>query len=97
MNIDPKQIEKLLAEKKYAEVGQIISDAAATPMTSEEKGAAFTGVASVYMDVMNKINIQYRDALKEAIEAMKKLNKAESGLKDKIAAADLREKLNIKK
>ncbi len=97
MNIDTKNIEKLLAEKKYAEVGKIISDAATAPMSSDEKGAALTGVATVYMDVMNNINIQYRDSLKEAIEAMKKLNKAELGMKDKIAVDEIKGQLNMAK
>jgi hypothetical protein len=97
MNIDYKKLEDLLAQKRLQEAGEIIKAAVAEPLTEAEKGAAYTGAASAYLDIMNSINVQYRDALQEAIEAIKKLNKAESGFKDKIAVAEIKEKLNITK
>jgi len=95
MNIDPKQIETLLAEKKYDEVRKIITDAVKEDIPGEEKGAILVGFASAYMTISNAINEQYRDALKEAIAGMEMINKAESETIDQIKLDEVKNNLGI--
>jgi len=92
-NIDSKNIEDLLAHKKYDEVRAIISASVHQKFSEEEKGAALVGIASIYMDISNSINAAYRDALQEAIDGIKEINKAESKFADKIKLAEVREGL----
>ena len=96
MSIDPKQIENLLKEKKYAEVNALISDIAKEKMTDQEKGSAFVGMADMYMQISNSINLEYRDALAEAIASMKAINTAEANMGDKIKLASVRQGLGLK-
>ncbi len=94
MNIDITKIETLLSEKKYDEVRSLISSAVSTEFSSEERGAALTGLAQVYMELSNAVNLRYRDALKEALAGMKALNKAEAKSSENIKLAEVRESLN---
>ncbi|MEK7185025.1 MAG: hypothetical protein AAB726_00155 [Patescibacteria group bacterium] len=91
---DIKNIELLLSEKKYDEARAIITAALEAKFSPEEKGAALTGMASVYLDISNTINMRYRDALQEAIAGMKKINSAETDISEKIKLAEVRDKLN---
>jgi len=92
-DIDPKNIEDLLAQKKYDEVRAIISASVHQKFSDEEKGAALVGIASIYMDISNSINEAYREALQEAIDGINEINKAESKFADKIKLAEVRDGL----
>lgn len=94
MDIDIKNIETLLSEKKYDQVRSIINTATTKKFSDEEKGAALTGLASTYLDISNAINIRYRDALQEAISGMKEINSAESKTSERIKLMEVRDKLN---
>ncbi len=94
MNIDINNIESLLAEKKYDEVRAIIQEATSKEFSDEERGATLTGLASVYMDISNAINIRYRDALQEALAGMKDINAAEGKAVENAKLAEVRGKLN---
>jgi len=91
--MDIKNIESLLAEKKYDEVRAIINEAVNTKFSETEKGAALAGLASAYMDISNTVNIQYLEALKEAVSGMKKINTAEARSNDNIKLVEIRSKL----
>lgn len=94
MDIDIKQIESLLSEKKYDEVRSLITSATSAKFSDEEKGAALSGLALSYVDISNAIQIRYRDALQEAIMGMKKINTAENVMSEKVQLAEVRSKLN---
>ena len=93
MDIDIKNIESLLAEKKYDEVKAAIIEASSKEFSDEERGAALTGLASVYMDISNAINTRYRDALQEAVAGMKDINAAENNASEKAKLVEVRAKL----
>lgn len=86
MTIDIQQIEKLLAEKKYDEVKVLIKEIISAKQSDKEKGDALIDFASVYMDITNAINVSYKEALEDAIESIKAVNKAEH---EDVDAADL--------
>ncbi len=96
MSADPKKIESLLKENKYDEVRTLISEIAAEKMSDTEKGESFVDIASVYMGIINSINLEYRDALAEAIASMKAINSAEASMGDKIKLATVRQGLGMK-
>jgi hypothetical protein len=87
-------IDQDLTDKKYDEVSAAIQAAVAKPFTPKQKGAALVGLASAYMDVSNSINSKYLEALKSAVESLKKINAAESRSNEKISLAEVRAKLN---
>ncbi len=71
----------------------MIKDAVSEPMTPPQKGAAMVGAATVYMRSKNAIQQEYLAALKEAIQNIKKLNKKEVEVKEKLDLSEVREKL----
>lgn len=94
MDIDTKNIEQLLIEKKYDEVRKIITELTSAKFSDEEKGAVLVGISSIYLDISNAINANYRDALKEVIASMKEIDKAENSVSEKIKLEEVRRKLN---
>lgn len=94
MDIDIKNIEKLLEEKKYDEVRNIVNGVASSKLSDKETGAVLTGVASVYLEVSNAINERYKEVLKQAIEGMKKINNAENKSLEKIKLSEIRDSLS---
>jgi hypothetical protein len=90
MDIDIKKIEALLDEEKFDEVRTIINGAVSSEFSKEERGAALTGLASVYLQVSNAINSRYKAALEEAIDGMKQLRAAESRMNDKAKLTEVR-------
>lgn len=94
MNIDITNIEALLIEKKYDEVRALMKELLSAKLTDKEKGAALVDYASLYMDISNAINEKYKEALEQAIQGMKEINAAESGVNDSIDLATVRNALN---
>ncbi len=94
MDTDIKNIESLLDEGKFDDVKAIINSIANAQFSLREKGEAFVGFASIYMDISNAINTRYRDTLQQAIAGMKELNKAEVSHNEKIKLAEVRGELN---
>jgi len=94
MEIDIQKIEELLAQKNYDEVRKMITAIVDKKFSDEEKGAALVGLASIYLDISNSIQKDYRDALQEAIAGMQKLNSLDSEVSDKIKLNNVRESLN---
>lgn len=94
MTTDISQIETLLHEKKYDEVRALISAVAAEPFTPAEKGAALTGLASVYMDISNSINSRYLSALRTALAGLEMVSKSEQAFAEKIRASEIRSDLS---
>ncbi len=90
---DIKNIEALLAEKKYDDVRTVLRAATDEKMTSLQKGAAFTGLASMYLDISNKINGQYLQALNEALAGLEALNLGQSKFNDKVRIGEVKESL----
>jgi hypothetical protein len=93
MPIDIKNIELLLENKKYEEVQALIKEVVGSEISDEEKGAAFVGLASAYIDISNAIDTRYRDALQEAVDGMMAINKAESKTNDKVRIEEVKSSL----
>lgn len=94
MDTQIQDIQKLIDEKKFEEAAALIKAATHEQLSGKQKGELYAGLASVYMKLTNAVNAGYRDALQEAIESAKKLQKVEVGVKEKISLAEVREKLN---
>ena len=80
--IDIQKLETLLVEKKFDEARVLIQSTISAKSSEKEQGAMLIDIASIYMQMVNSANATYRDALKEAIEGMKKINKSESRMTD---------------
>ncbi len=69
------------------------AQAAAAPLTSEDRGAAYVALASAYMAAQSDTMQRYDELLEAAIETTKALNQTESKLADKTKAEDLRREI----
>ena len=88
-----KELEKLLSEKKTDEAKALIKGIVLEKMTPEEKGESLVNIASMYLDIMNKIDRQYEQALKDALTGLKDLDNRESKAKDEESLRKVRESL----
>ncbi len=96
MNIDISHIESLLEAKKFDEAKVLMREMVAAPLEDSEESSAITGFAMTYVDLVNAINIQYRDALLHAISDIKKINAAEIGTNEKFRLDGVKKSLKMK-
>lgn len=64
-----------------------------TDLSQEDRGAAYTQLASMYMRVSNRINRSYLNALNSAINLLKSVNTAEQYAVDAIDAAEIKSRI----
>ncbi len=64
-----------------------------TDLSQEDRGAAYTQLASMYMRVSNRINHSYLNALNSAINLLKSVNTAEQYAVDAIDAAEIKSRI----
>lgn len=93
MQIDSQKLEQSLREKRYDDVKNIINEIVNSELTEEERGEGLVAFLSVYMEIMNSINIEYRDTLKEILAEMQGLNLSESKMSDQMKLKKVREDL----
>jgi hypothetical protein len=93
MTTDIKHLEDLIAQKRYNEAKGLIKMAMNEPLTKEERGAALVDFASLYMKINTAIAMEYKNALADAVEGMKKINAAKSKTGDAIKLEEVRGKL----
>ncbi|MEI6238034.1 MAG: hypothetical protein WCP15_00690 [bacterium] len=93
MDIDIQKLEELLGAGKREEAGELIKAFVQKDLPENEKGAALSNFALVYLDLTNRINERYLGALKDAIDAMKAVNKSEKETEEKIKIDEVRESL----
>lgn len=93
MDTEITKLEKLLAEKNLIEAKKVINGIVSEKMSDLDKGQALVGVASIYLDISNAINENYRATLEEAIAGMKAINSEESKINDKVRVEELKKDL----
>ncbi len=95
MSTDLQNLTQLIEEKKFDEARAVISAAVQSDLTDDEKGAALTGLATVYLRMSNAISQKYIDTLKETITALEHLKKAELQAHDTVDLAEVRAGLEL--
>src|SRR3990167_6881028 len=93
MGTDTKKLEIALEEKDYETVKSEIEKLVEKKLTDEELGEGLTGLASVYLDLSSSVSEKYMEALKQAIEGMKKINHAEKEVVKGANINDLKAKI----
>jgi hypothetical protein len=91
--LNVEQLEKLLAEGKQEEVKKLLQNYLSQDLSEADKGSTYLNLASIYMQVMNKFNKRYLDALNSAIEAVKSINKEGQEINDTAALSMARAKI----
>ena len=93
MDIDTTKLESLLQGKNFEEAKKIIADYFKQTMTSEQRASLQLDLATLYLQVMNKINGRYIDTLKKAVGDLDEIDKAEKKSKDTLNLAEVRSSL----
>lgn len=94
MNIDTQKIEQLLSENKMDEARDYIREIIKAPLSNIDKGEAIVMYTTMYMELMNNINEEYKTALEEILAGLKAVDVAESKLKEGIELKKVRAELN---
>ncbi len=95
MQMDIKKIEDLISSGNYVEAKKLIEGAFSKQMEDSEKGALYTNLASLYLDVTNSIEDKYIESLKNTAELLERINESESQIDSKIQLANAKASLNM--
>lgn len=91
--IDTKKLEELLAAEKWDEAKVILEDYFKADWPAEDRGAVLANLASIYLEVNNKIGREYERTLDEAILALKEIKSREKKIDDKIKMAKIKSEI----
>ena len=93
MEIDTTKLEALLKGKNFEEAKKILSDYFSENMTSEQQASLHLDLATLYLQVMNKINGRYIASLKSILGDLDDINLTEKKSKDSLNLAEVRSSL----
>lgn len=94
MNINTQKIEQLLSENKMDEARDYIREIIKAPLSNIDKGEAIVMYTTMYMELMNNINEEYKAVLEEILAGLKAVDVAEAKLKEGIELKKVRAELN---
>jgi hypothetical protein len=72
-------------------IGSIVAE----PARGAQKGSLLADAASVYMGIINSVNVAYKGALKDAIGDLGDVNRSASKALDKVRLEEVKKSLNI--
>ena len=87
---DEKKLLQLLGQEKYEEAKKIIQEVLASDLTPEERGAALTNMAQLYLELNNKMSERYLATLEDAITTLKAMDKTAHKVEEDLALAAAR-------
>ena len=82
--------KKAGAKTDWSEVNSLLTDIREKPLTLEEKGAAYVGLAEVYLDATNSLLEDYKKSLEETISGWEELDKMGKEFEEKVSLAKAR-------
>ncbi|MCX6743946.1 MAG: hypothetical protein NTX82_00260 [Candidatus Parcubacteria bacterium] len=91
---DEKKLADLLAKGKYGDAKEIIQEVLASDLTSEERGAALTNMAQLYLELNNKMSARYVAVLDEAIATLKAMDATAKKAEEDMALSAAKKKLD---
>ncbi|MES2087781.1 MAG: hypothetical protein V4467_02180 [Patescibacteria group bacterium] len=92
-DIDTEKLEELLAQKKGKEAAELLKNFFDN-ISEEQKGAAYAEYALIHMKVMNAIDDEYKEYLKDVLAKLQMLKSAESKTTDMIKLKQARVSLS---
>ncbi len=87
------ELEALLEKHDFVGAKKIIDEVIDQDLTKEEKGAAYVKLATIYLNMTNKINAQYIQQLDNALALSKKLKLSEKGFEKTIKTEEIKQQL----
>lgn len=91
--IDTTKLEQLLTEEKWDEAKKILDQYFQGDLTPEQRGGAYVQLASIYLQVNNRLNRQYEQTLDDALAVLKSINTSEAVAKDTAAVDDAKRQI----
>lgn len=93
MDIDTTKLEALLEGKNFDEAKKLLSDYFNQTMSSEQQASLHLDLATLYLQVMNKINGRYIGSLQSVLGDLDEINKTEKKAKNSLNLAEVRSSL----
>lgn len=91
---DATKLTEYLEKEEWDKAKQLMDGFMKSLSTEDARGEAYLGLASVYMEVNNKLNHRYEQALDDAIATLKDIKSAEKKAKDEVDVARVSNALN---
>lgn len=90
--IKKKSVSK--GSKDWSGVNALLANIRETPLSQQEKGSAYVGLAEVYLDTTNDILERYKRTLEATLDDWGKLDKMGKSVDEKLSLAKARVSLN---
>lgn len=91
--IDTVQIQHLIEEKNFVEAKKIIDAVIDQKLSPAEKGEIYVKIASIYLEITNKLNRQYIEELDNTIDLLKQVNNSEKSSGEELKLAEVKQNL----
>lgn len=89
----PKKILVSKNPEAWLEADKLFTAVRQTPLTKAERGAAYIGLAEIYLDTMNGVLLQYKNSLEETIRDWDKLTRLGKDFENQLSVAKVRSSL----
>ena len=91
---DEKKLAELLKQGIYDEAKIIIKEVLASDLTPEERGAALTNMAQLYLELNNKMSERYLAVLDDAIVTLKTMDATAKKVEEELVLSAAKKKLD---
>ena len=89
------ELEACLASGDLKGAGEIFKVALAEKPTDGDQAEAIISLTETYLDLSNRVNGEYRDALQTVVQNLEKLGRSEAVVNDIARLTEVRGSLNI--
>jgi methanogenic corrinoid protein MtbC1 len=89
-NSTVETLTTLFKEGKLDEAKTLINSLVQRELTSREKGELYVNFLSMYMDVVNSLNQEYKLFLQQTLASLKDIKKAEKKVEEDIKIEEVR-------
>jgi len=79
-----KQLQELLDAQKWDQAKELLDSYLNSPLSLEEKGAAYVAFVSTYLEMVNRIQEQYLNELDKLLESIKVIKRQELEVVDEL-------------
>ena len=91
--VDAAKLTEFLEKEQWDKAKELLDGYMRSLSTEDAKGEAYLGFAALYMDVNNKVNRRYEQALDDAIATLKDIKSAEKKAKNEVDIARVSNKI----
>ncbi len=96
-NSELNPLDIAIKDQNLPEAKRLIDEAVRQKMTDVEEGETLAGIASIYLDLVNDTNEEYKNSLLDILEGLEHIRDAEAKSENGAKLAEVRASLGLNK